>query len=598
MWLLLLAQLAQPAKPPPAKPKPAPTTVAAKPAEAPSAAPAASPAAEPADKGNKPAYPIPASGASASAASGAPVTLADPKDPRTSGTTLAEGTGVLPIDPRTTRDDQFDPRASAQAEEERREAAARVLRAQQSALGGSRVRLVDPDGQVVQHRPLEITTAASIIGGYNSNVITTDRDGKRAAIYTSLEGRVELDFWGKGEEPQQVSLQVLGTEYAKLDGGPTHPADGSVLALYGGGFALGKSTRFAVRALTSVQTLNSSRQQDGALFLLEPNQSSQRTFTLSSATLQLLQEISPTTRYAHVAGATAVTTISDTPAVFSDGSRIFHRGLDAIQFNTSGTVLRDFGQAVRGFADVEYEGLYNAVFDDFTRRIPVRRGDFSVHVGRVNAGSTVFLSDALSTTARAGVAVASPPSSPCVPGAPPTLAGVTPESCPTPEPGELDPSDRSLIVSPQLSGEALYQKPTFDAQLGASYTFGSANPRLGYGRTVAVEGHVGGIPFSTDKVLKNVAVLFTATASRAVLRGSFGEGKLTFVGMTALVRYRLTNWLGALGGYSGRYVNLAGDLAAPDFVRHQVFLGLSGFFTTDQTAPPPLTVFAPPRPTG
>lgn len=605
MWLLLLAQLAQPAKPP-ARPPRAPTTKPAEPAAAapkPAEPAPASSAPEPASKpsagdgpkgwGGSPPPKEPAPGA----AGAAPLTLADPKDPRTGSTTIAEGTGLLPIDPRTTRDEQFDPRAAAQAEEERREVAARVMRAQQrsASRGGRGARLLDPEGRPVQHRPTEITTFASLIAGYNSNVIQTQdvENGpvkQHPAAYNALEGRVELEFWGKGEEPQQLSLQVLGQQYYKLDDGPSLPQDGSVLGLYGGGFSLGRSTRLAIRAFSSVQTLNSSRQQDGALFQVDPA-NLQRTFTLSNLTFQLLQEISPTTRYVHVVGASASTTLRDEPSLLSDGSRLFHRGLDFVQLNTSGTVLKDVGQSARVFADVEYEGLYNNFFLDFTRNVPVRRGDFSVHVGRVNAGATYFASDALSLTGRGGVAV----------GTPPPISVPTPPPPPgTPvDPNALDPDDRSLIVSPQGGGELLYQKPTFEAQLSAAYTFGAANPRIGYGRTTSVDGHIGGVPFPSHPVLRNVALLMTGTVSRAVLRpNNDGEAFLTFAGVTALVRYRLTNWLGALGGYSNRYVNFSGTLAAPDLLRHQVFLGLSGFFTTDVTEPPPLSVFAPPRPTG
>ncbi len=612
MWLLLLAQLAQPAKPP-ARPPRAPTTKpAARPARATcsASAEARSARARAARAEGHGARGERAHGARRRIASpkapapggvgGAPVTpatLADPKDPRTSSTTLAEGTGLLPIDPRTTRDEQFDPRAAAQAEEERREAAAQVLRAQQrSASRGARgARLLDPEGRPVQHRPTEITTFASLVAGYNSNVIQTQdvENGPvtpHPAAYNAVEGRVELEFWGKGEEPQQLSLQVLGQQYYKLDNGPALPQDGSVLGLYGGGFSLGRSTRLAIRAFSSVQTLNSSRQQDGALFQVDPA-NVQRTFTLSNLTFQLLQEISPTTRYVHVVGATASTTLRDEPSLLSDGSRLFHRGLDYVQLNTSGTVLKDVGQSARVFGDVEYEGLYNNFFLDFTRNVPVRRGDFSVHVGRVNAGATYFASEALSVTGRGGVAV----------GTPPPISVPTPAPVPgTPvDPNALDPDDRSLIVSPQAGGEVLYQKPTFEAQLSAGYVFGAANPRIGYGRTTSIDGLIGGVPFPSHATLRNVAVLMTGTVSRAVLRpNNDGEAFLTFAGVTALVRYRLTNWLGALGGYSNRYVNFSGTLAAPDLLRHQVFFGLSGFFTTDVTEPPPLSVFSPPRPTG
>lgn len=570
MWLLLLAQLAQPA------PQPAP-----KPATAPAAQPAPSAAAP--TQPTQPTQPTrPAVG------SGAAPPVVDPR------TTAPEGSNVLPVDPRTTRDEQFDPRAAAQAAEDQRELTARAqARAQQmTALTGTRIRVVDPEGRLIQHRPVEITASTSIVGGYNSNVIqTADFEGgpitKRAALYNALEGRVELDFWGKAEEPQSVSVQVLGQQYYKLDDGPSLPQDGSILALYGGGFSLGKSTRLGIRAFTSLQTLNSTRQQDGVLFQVDPA-NLQRTFTLSNLSFQLQQEINSSTRYVHVLGATMSTTLRDEPTLLQDGSRLFHRGLDYVQLNTLGAVIHDFGTKVRGFADLEYEAIYNNFFLDFTRETPVRRGDFSQHLGRANLGSTYIFSDALSATGRAGVAVATVPS----PSFPPLP--VDPN-----DPNALDPNDRSAIVSPLGSAEILYQKPTFNAELIAGYTFGSANPRIGFGRTVQVDAVVGGVPFPNDKRLRNIALLFTGSVSRAVLRPTNdGEAFLTFVGMTALVRYRITNWLGALGGYSNRYVNFSGTLAAPDLMRHQVFFGLSGFFTTDTTEPPPLSVFAPPRPTG
>lgn len=560
MWLLLLAQLAQPAKP---------TT----------AAPTA-PTAQPAPKPTQPTQPTQPT-----------VPAADPREART---TQAEGTNVLPVDPRTTRDDQFDPRASAQAADDQREAAARAMRAQQNAaLTGSRVRLVDPEGRTVQHRAIEITSTASIVGGYNSNVIQTSEVlggpiTKRAALYNAIEGRVELDFWGRGEEPQSLSLQVLGQQYYKLDDGPALPQDGSILALYGGGFALGRSTRLGIRAFSSIQTLNSTRQQDGVLFQVDPA-NLQRTFTLSNLTFQLQHEITPTTRYVHILGATTSTTLRDEPSLLADGSRLFHRGIDYVQFNTIGAVIHDFGTKVRGFFDVEYEGIYNNFFLDFTRQVPVRRGDFSQHIVRSNLGATYIFSDALSATGRVGGAIGTLPSR-SLPLPPPD---------PTADPNALDPNSRSAIVTPQGTAEILYQKPTFNAELIAGYTFGSANPRIGFGRTVQVDAVIGGVPFPSHKILRNVAVLVTGSANRAILRPSNdGEAFLTFIGATALVRYKVTNWLGALGGYSNRYVNFSGVLAAPDLIRHQVFFGLSGYFTTDTTEPPPLSVFAPPRPTG
>ncbi len=514
-----------------------------------------------------------------------------------------------------------------------------IARAQQrSGVAGARVRLLDAEGRLVQHRAVEYTGAVSLSGGYITNVVQTqvqsevDRLGptaapttRRPAFYNALEGRVDIDFWGAGEEPQQLSFQVLGQHYYSLDKNIPLPDDGTLLGLYTGGFRLGKSTNLGLQLFSSVQTLNSARQQDGPLVsgqLLGQALSQQRTYTLSSLASQLRQEITPTVNYVHAASVTASTTISDAPTELADRSLLFHRGLDYLQFVTSGTVIKDFGPSVRGLFELEYEGNYNNFFLDFTRDPPVRRGDYSIHIVRPSVGLTYYANENLSLTGRLGTALATPQSRSLPPPAP------LEDGIPVQDPE----GDRSLIFSPAATGELLYQKPNFLMQATAGYNYGSFNPRLGYGRTLSSELQVSGVPFAADRNLKRIAVLFTSSLSRSIVtvNGSLAtaiqrpdligdQARLQFLGASALVRYGVTNWLGLVAGYSARYVtfqltdfepppppqpgDLPGELERrrdlqPEVVRQQFFIGVSGYFTTDTAEPPPLTVFAPPRPSG
>jgi hypothetical protein len=64
------------------------------------------------------------------------------------------------------------------------------------------------------------------------------------------------------------------------------------------------------------------------------------------------------------------------------------------------------------------------------------------------------------------------------------------------------------------------------------------------------------------------------------------------VGAGAELRYGLTRWLGLYTGYDAR-LSSTFQPADPLFFRQVLFLGLSGYFTTDGNLPPIETVQSP-----
>ena len=74
--------------------------------------------------------------------------------------------------------------------------------------------------------------------------------------------------------------------------------------------------------------------------------------------------------------------------------------------------------------------------------------------------------------------------------------------------------------------------------------------------------------------------------------------RLSFTAASAEFRYSVNTWLGLLGGYDVRYAVFEGQGALPSLLRHVVFLGLSGFFTTEKTLPTLQTFVSPVKPPG
>ena len=86
--------------------------------------------------------------------------------------------------------------------------------------------------------------------------------------------------------------------------------------------------------------------------------------------------------------------------------------------------------------------------------------------------------------------------------------------------------------------------------------------------------------------LGKLAFIVAASANRSAFEEGPGDvSRLTYLVAQAEVRYGLNSWLGLMGGYDYRNVDYEGAGEQPPFVRHVVFFGLSGFWSTNHTLP-------------
>jgi hypothetical protein len=95
--------------------------------------------------------------------------------------------------------------------------------------------------------------------------------------------------------------------------------------------------------------------------------------------------------------------------------------------------------------------------------------------------------------------------------------------------------------------------------------------------------------------LRDFEVLFAGNASHSsLLTGVSTSTTLNLYVGSAEIRYAFNPWLGLLGGYAARYATfVVPGQVVPPFLQQVVFLGLSGYWTTDKTLPV-LSQFAAP----
>lgn len=494
-----------------------------------------------------------------------PATADAPLDPQDARTTRDPGAQRDPralVDARTTRDDAFDPRAPT---------ADRAQRERDELRGGTPLHAGDGEPVTrIAGEGTDIRAMLSLVEGYNTNVqqIQSVADGpivQHPSPFTGAEMRLTLRTWTAPRNFHEAQIEVRGQHYTPLDG-MSQPDDGSVLGSWAAGYELGKRTTIAGSAYGTLSTLNASRAADGVLFMVEPS-SMQRTFAIGGARIDLAHEIGPRVRYHHGVDTGVGTTIRDVPVALPNGAAFIHRGLDYIGVGTDGTLLYDFTDTTTGTLGLRYDRVYNPFLLDFERNPPMYRGRYVTHLGTGEVGLERALTEKLRSRTTVGVVVATPP--------------------------PLD-VDRRPIVSPMFAEELRYTTAYWLFGANAAYTYGSANPRLGFGPSLIALGMLEGTPFPHAGGLKDLAVLANTTASRTAFRSADSAlSRFTYAAASVELRYALTRWLGLLGGYNTRWSMFEGDAAQPSFTQHVVFLGVSGYVATDR-AVPTLTTFAPP----
>jgi hypothetical protein len=401
----------------------------------------------------------------------------------------------------------------------------------------------------------------AVVEGYNTNVFQTQNVLNGPGIphpsaFTGADAGIEWLTWTSPHDQQTFRFQVRGQHYEPLNGDQISD-DGSLIGSFSGQFMLSQRTYVIGSVMGTVTSSNSAQVSDGPLFLVDPT-SLQRTYTLESARVGIVHELSPRWRVRAGADVELSTTLHDLPIRIDATHEIDHHGLDYVSPGVDLGVFHDFGEADVGTALVRYEPTYIAFLINPSATPPAYNGYTTVEVGEATVGWIHGFSERLRSWATAGLTIAS---------APPLGTDTRP------------------IESPVFGEELSYSSKEWLTVLGLSYSYGSPNPRLGFGPGVGATFTMQGRPYPHGDWRK-LSVLGTLSAGRSVfLETDTTLSRLTYLGDSFEIRYGVNKWLGILGGYSGRWVVFEGASSYPSLLRHVVFLGLSGYFSSDQSLP-------------
>ena len=330
----------------------------------------------------------------------------------------------------------------------------------------------------------------AVVEGYNSNVIQTQAVLGGPAIphpspFTGADVSAELYTWTSPTDEHVFRLQVRGQHYTPLDGYP-EPDDGSANGSWHGSFTLSPRTSLSMLLLGTITSVNSAQISDGPLFQVNPG-NLERVYTLETGRIALTHELSPRWRVVAGADATASTTVSDSPLTLTTGQLVQHRGLDYVQPGLDVSLFHDLSPADIVQLRARYAPTYVAFLVDESQTPPVYNGRAMVEAGQVDATWTHGFTESLRSTLRVGSYVAEAP--------------------------PLD-TDRRPILSPVAGAELLYVKQYWLATASATYSYGSANPRLGVGPTAGAGFTVEGSPFAHGEG-KNFSTILTGLGSRS-----------------------------------------------------------------------------------
>jgi hypothetical protein len=230
-------------------------------------------------------------------------------------------------------------------------------------------------------------------------------------------------------------------------------------------------------------------------------------------------------------------------------------------------LFHDFSERATGDIQVLYQYAYNYFVLDLTQNPPRDIGPDKLAFLTSTVGYTYrFTQEAVNTIRVGGTIASAPPRDP----------------------------DQRPVLAPAVLEQFGYTKPTWGLIATGGYTYGSVNPRLGAGPSINGGVTIVGTPVPRGS-LRDFAVLVSGTAGHSSLVTGVGTAtQLNLYVADAEFRYAINTWLGLLGGYSMRYATFVDAVQVfPPFLQNVVFIGVSGYFTTDKTLPV-LTTFAAP----
>ena len=418
----------------------------------------------------------------------------------------------------------------------------------------------------------DVSGTVAIVEGLNDNVVQTQDSPtvrtRHPALFTGLETGVTFRLTEPNLDTHGLRLRLRTQFYEPLDNYPESP-DGTVSASYASIVALGKHTNMVVSASSTLSRVTSARVSDGTLLFQIDPASTATTFTLSQFSLSIGQDLSKRWKFRQSVGLLLTTTVQAPPFALADGLELDRRGIDGVQPNTTSTLLHELGPRDTGDISVTYRFMYSPYTLDYTTNPPHAGGPQRIHQVLPDVGLTHLLSTQLSSLTRAGVSIANAPA---------------------------QDVSKGIIILPVASEDLRYTADRWGFNAQAGFSYGALSPRLGAGPTVSGAGTLYGVPW-TNGQLKRLMLLGVVSANHSQLQSGISNTGgapnsttyLNVAGASHEARYAVSRTIGILGGYDVRYstIGSTGGVTTP-FVRQIVFIGISGYWSTDQVQLPAL----------
>lgn len=411
----------------------------------------------------------------------------------------------------------------------------------------------------------------ALIEGFNTNVVETQNvtNGPvthHPSLYTGISGGLMVTSSTSRGDEQNLGFTFRGQHYTPFDG-YNQLDDGTIAGFYNRALALSARTTFHGSLGGTITSSNSALIEDGALYQIDPS-NLQRVYTLETAALGVTRELSERTRLTVGADSIMTTTISEGPFQSASGLTVHHRGIDSIV--TAGDVMlsHDFSPYDIGALHERYLYAYVPFTVDYTKNPPQDLGSSANNSLLSEAAWMHAYDEHLRTELRGGVMVA--------------------------QAAPLD-VDQRPVISPVGHAILGYARDYWLAQGELGYSYGSTNPKIGFGPAVSAGFFAQGIPYPHGK-WNDLAVLTNGAVSRSVqIQADARFTRLNHAGGTVEVRYGINNWLGILGGYMLYYTQFEGT-PVPTLLRHVFFCGVSGYFSNDHSLPTLNTFSSPVAP--
>jgi hypothetical protein len=424
-------------------------------------------------------------------------------------------------------------------------------------------RAVDPEGGFVGRSKSEggrrYHLRMGVVEGYTSNALETETAAnapivEHHALFTGVEGSADMLTWTGDHDPLNFHVAGRFQHYVTLDG-TTSIDDGTLNGAAGGVFTLGKRTLASLNLAGTLTSANSALVSDGPLFQVNP---ANLTYTLEYLRGTLAHEVAKKWRVIFGADAWMGTTVSAGPAALPAGGVVYHSGFDFISPGVDVAVNHDFGPFDIGSLLVRYTASYSAFVLDYSKNPPTYSGSAWNQNGSVLATLTHSFNERLRAILSGGAALAEAP--------------------------PLD-VDQSPVLAPAGAAVLIYQRPYWLATASGSLSYGSANPRLGYGPSQGGGLVLSGLP-SPHGRWANLAVSVSGSLSNSSYAAGAGVNvDLVYAGLVAEGRYALNRWLGLAAGYNFTYIDFQTAGASTPFKRQVGFVGLSGYWANDGTLP-------------